>query len=44
LAMHTGVLIVLPSPTPLAPSGVNGDGVYMCSNTGAGTSIVVGTR
>ena len=28
LAMHTGVLMLLPSPRPLAPSGVNGDGEY----------------
>ena len=27
LAMHAGVLIKLPSATPLAPSGVTGDGV-----------------
>ena len=27
LAMHTGVLIEFPSATPLAPSGVTGDGV-----------------
>ena len=44
LAMHTGVLMLLPSPTPLAPSGVNGDGVSMCRITGSGTSILVGIR
>jgi hypothetical protein len=27
LAMHTGVDMQLPSPTPLAPRGVNGDGL-----------------
>ncbi|MCY1416088.1 hypothetical protein D9M71_315890 [compost metagenome] len=43
-AMHTGVLILLPSPTPLAPSGVNGDGVSMCRITGSIASGAVGTR
>jgi hypothetical protein len=44
LARHTGVDMQLPSPTPLVPSGVNGDGVSRCRITGDGTSIVVGTR
>ena len=44
LAMQTGVLMQLPSPTPFVPSGVNGDGVSMCRITGVGTSIGVGTR
>ena len=30
LAMQTGVDMQLPSPTPLAPSGVNGEGLSMC--------------
>ncbi|MNW07991.1 hypothetical protein D3C71_2046980 [compost metagenome] len=44
LAMHTGVLMLLPSPTPLAPRGVNGDGVSRCRITESGTSGAVGTR
>ena len=44
LAMQTGVLMQLPSPTPLAPSGVNGDSVSMCRIIGVSTSIAVGTR
>ena len=44
LAMQTGVDMQLPSPTPLAPSGVNGDGVSRCRMIGSGTSIAVGTQ
>ena len=40
----TGVLMQLPSPTPLAPSGVNGERDSVCSITGVGTSVLVGTR
>ena len=43
-ARQTGVLMVLPSPTPFAPSGVNGEGDSMCRIVGAGTSHAVGTR
>ena len=42
--MQTGVLMQLPSPTPLAPSGVTGEGVDMWRITGSGTSQAVGTR
>ena len=34
LARQTGVLMQLPSPTPLAPSGVNGDGDSTCRMAG----------
>jgi hypothetical protein len=44
LATHTGVLMLLPSPRPLAPRGVNGDGVSLCRITASGTSQLVGTR
>ena len=44
LAMHTGVDMQLPSPTPLAPSGVKGDGDSRCRMTGSGTSMAVGSR
>src|SRR5690606_7286927 len=41
LAMQTGVLMLLPSPTPLAPSGVNGEGVSMCRISGSTASGAV---
>src|SRR5262249_27547615 len=44
LAMHTGVDMQLPSPTPLAPSGVNGDGDCVWRMSGAGTSVAVGNK
>ncbi|MDT4869637.1 hypothetical protein FQZ97_1046780 [compost metagenome] len=44
LAMQGGVLMLLPSPRPLAPSGVKGLGVSRCRIMGSGTSQVVGTR
>ena len=44
LAMQGGVLMLLPSPSPLAPSGVKGLGVSKCRISGSGTSQVVGTR
>ena len=43
-AMHGGVLMLLPSPSPFAPNGVNGVGVSRCTITGSGTSQVVGIR
>ena len=44
LARQTGVDMQLPSPTPLAPSGVKGDGVSICRIVGSGTSVAVGTQ
>ncbi len=44
LAIQTGVLMQLPSANPLAPSGVNGDGVAIWRISGLGTSWTVGTR
>ncbi len=44
LARQTGVLMQLPSPTPLAPSGVTGDSVSRWRISGSGTSQAVGTR
>jgi VCBS repeat-containing protein len=44
LAMHTGVLMLLPSPKPLAPRGVKGLGVCRCTMTGSGTSQAVGIK
>ena len=44
-AMHTGVVYWLLSPTPLAPSRVQGEGVGVgCTSTSSGTSQAVGTR
>src|SRR5207248_296617 len=43
LAMHTGVLIEFPSATPLAPSGVTGEGVSRCRIARSGTMPAVGT-
>src|SRR4029077_5694929 len=43
LAMHTDVLIEFPSATPLAPSGVIGEGVSRCNTTRPGTMPAVGT-
>ena len=44
LARQTGVVMQLPSPTPLAPSGVTGLGESRCRMSGSGTSHAVGTR
>src|SRR4029450_4284243 len=44
LARQTGVDMQLPSPTPLAPNGVNGDGLSMWSIVRSGTSVAVGSR
>ncbi len=44
LAMQAGTLMQLPSAMPLAPSGVNGDGVSWCSISTGGISATVGTR
>ena len=39
-----GVVCIAPSPTPLAPSGVNGDGVHSAAFSVIGTSLIVGRR
>ena len=44
LATHTGVLMLFPSPKPLAPRGVKGDGVSWWMMMGSITSQVVGMR
>src|SRR5262249_24567090 len=43
LAMHTGALIEFPSATPLAPSGVTGDGVSWCKISRSGIIEAVGS-
>ena len=43
-ARHTGVDMQLPSPTPLAPSGVKGEGLSMCRISTSGNSVEVGRR
>ena len=43
LAIQTGVLIALPSATPLAPSGVNGEGLSRCRISSSGIIEAVGT-
>ena len=44
LAMQAGTLMQLASAAPLAPSGVNGEGVSWCSISSGGISATVGTR
>jgi Glycosyl hydrolase family 65, N-terminal domain len=44
LAMTAGPGMAPPSPTPLRPSGLSGDGVSTCSRSILGTSPAVGTR
>src|ERR671933_2368238 len=44
LASAGGVLMQFPSPTPLAPSSVTGDGVSRWSITSRGDSVAVGHR
>src|SRR6202035_93896 len=44
LAMQTGVLIALPSATPLAPSGVTGEGLSRCRISSSGIIEAVGTE
>ena|SRR5689334_6899097 len=43
LAMQAGVLIALPSATPLAPSGVTGEGLSICRISNSGIIEAVGT-
>ena len=43
-AIVTGALIVVPSPSPFAPSAVKGDGVSRCSILTDGVSAAVGQR
>jgi hypothetical protein len=41
--MQAGVLIALPSATPLAPSGVTGEGLSICRISSSGIIEAVGT-
>ncbi len=43
-AIAAGTLIVVPSPSPFAPSGRNGEGDSRCAIRGVGRSGAVGTR
>src|SRR6266550_9339194 len=43
-AIATGALIVVPSPSPFAPSAVNGEGVSRCAILTEGMSAAVGHR
>src|SRR5262249_50334365 len=44
LAIAAGGATAPPSPTPLTPSGLSGDGVCWCAIAMSGTSLAVGTR
>src|SRR5690606_1581182 len=44
LATAVGAMSRPPSPAPLTPYSVNGEGVSWCSSTMSGTSCIVGSR